>query len=166
MKAQKGFTLIELVVVIVILGILAAVAAPKFIDISSDAREATLEGVKGAMKSGNDLVYSKAIIAGQESAATYDVDADGNAVASGGTAAVTLEFGYVPETVAGVEFLLDDNSDWTAVAATGFARVFPEGITTSVAATASVPATSQCYLEYQEATATTKPTYTVVGDGC
>jgi MSHA pilin protein MshA len=51
-KKQQGFTLIELVIVIVILGILAATAAPKFIDLSTDARIATLKGMQGAMSSG------------------------------------------------------------------------------------------------------------------
>jgi prepilin-type N-terminal cleavage/methylation domain-containing protein len=61
-KKQQGFTLIELVIVIVILGILAATAAPKFIDLSTDARIATLKGMQGAMSSGTNIIYSKAII--------------------------------------------------------------------------------------------------------
>jgi MSHA pilin protein MshA len=63
-KKQQGFTLIELVVVIVILGILAATAAPKFIDLTSDATEATLKGVKGAVDGANNMIYSKSIIDG------------------------------------------------------------------------------------------------------
>lgn len=47
MKQPQGFTLIELVVVIVILGILAVTAAPQFLNLQGDARRASLQGLKG-----------------------------------------------------------------------------------------------------------------------
>lgn len=55
---ERGFTLIELVVVIVILGILAASALPRFVDLSSDAEKAAVAAVAGAISSASNLNYS------------------------------------------------------------------------------------------------------------
>ncbi|MDC5847638.1 type II secretion system protein [Vibrio tubiashii] len=70
MKRQGGFTLIELVVVIVILGILAVTAAPRFLNLQGDAREASLEGLRGAVASAMGISYGRAAINGIE-ATTY-----------------------------------------------------------------------------------------------
>lgn len=86
MKRNAGFTLIELVVVIVILGILAITAAPKFLNMQGDAREATLNGVKAAIQSASAMVHAKAVIAGQETASSGQVTINNQPI--------TTVFGY------------------------------------------------------------------------
>ncbi|PSW31653.1 MSHA biogenesis protein MshA [Photobacterium phosphoreum] len=102
MKRQNGFTLIELVVVIVILGILAVTAAPKFLNLQDDARASSLQGLKGAIDGAAGITYGKAAIKGVESVSTAATTFDG----------IEIVYGYPTATSAGIGAAMTGFSDW------------------------------------------------------
>lgn len=143
-KVQGGFTLIELVMVIVIIGILAAVAVPKFVDLSSDARTGVMKAVEGSMRSANSMIYAKAAAAGQLGAT--------GSITSGGVA-ITTVYGYATNaTQLALAMDLIPATDFTLAATT---------ITHSGAVTAA-----GCQITYAAAGAATAPTYVSVHTGC
>lgn len=74
MNNQKGFTLIELIVVIVILGILSAVAVPKFVDMQGEAKKAVLEGIRGSFKSAVMMAHGKCLVSNVIGDSTINVE--------------------------------------------------------------------------------------------
>jgi MSHA pilin protein MshA len=178
-QKQQGFTLIELVVVIIILGILAVTAAPKFMNLQGDAYQSTLTGLKASLQGANTLVYSKAAIAGKEKSATETLDIAGTTAASDADATaitaaeaddVSIAYGYLQDDKDSLTAALQIDADWTIVAGTDatVAILYQTSSPYAAAGTGDeATAAVNCHLEYSPATsATPLPTYTLKTDGC
>lgn len=165
MKRSAGFTLTELIIVIVILGILAVTAAPKFMNMQGDARKAVLNGMSASMKAAANMVYSKAIIAGVEKQAG-PVNLAIQGVAGNSTA---IAFGYPTAADTGILEVLDAktsatgaDAEWGRGALNGNYIMWPTGVATTAAGATN----AACYVQYTQATSATVPVYTVEATGC
>ncbi|OQW76004.1 MAG: prepilin-type N-terminal cleavage/methylation domain-containing protein [Proteobacteria bacterium ST_bin11] len=88
-STQIGFTIVELIVVITIIGILAATVGPRYFNLRSESNEATLKAMGGAILSSVNLVYAKSAILGLQSIAKTNIDLDGDGIND-----VEVAYGY------------------------------------------------------------------------
>lgn len=150
-SARRGFTLIELIVVLVILGILAAFAIPRFANVNAEARQAAIRGLAGSLRSSSALVHGLAMARGMTAASGQTVQLEG--------AVVKLVHGY-PEAS-------DDGIGNSVLNLDGFTRTVDSGAGTVTYVPENAPASSAtCSVVYTQAGAGVSATVKLNDEDC
>lgn len=134
---QAGFTIIELVMVIVILGILSAFALPRFADFGADAREASLDGIAGAIKAAASIAHADQLVSSASLGTTVTLEGQD----------ITMVNGYPTANAAGILVAAGiDSSDFTVTGG---------GATGNSTITLTITGKTGCNVQYTSANAAT-----------
>lgn len=150
----QGFTLIELVVVIVILGIISVTAAPRFIDLNTDARISKLEALEGAMRSASNLVNLKAKVENKLDCAT-------DPTIDLGAESITLRCGYPCPHPSGIANAVDTDASFEWIGGNCGGQLGAIDVRL-----ANAPDPSTCKIRYSSARETREPGYALTTSGC
>ncbi|MFT6434051.1 MAG: prepilin-type N-terminal cleavage/methylation domain-containing protein [Candidatus Azotimanducaceae bacterium] len=121
MRYAKGFTLMELVVVIVVLGMLFAVVGPRFMDVRVDSRMVIVETLEDNLRSSVESVKTKAQLSGVDMRRTdrfVDWNGDGD-FDDGDGIDLRLDYGYPEQSSLGIDLVIDDMGGFSPIEAEG-----------------------------------------------
>ena len=156
-RKTKGFTLVELITVIVILGVLAVTAAPRFINLGTDARIQVLESYKAALATGADMVHYKAVIANKNTC-----DASDSLNVDIGGEQVSLRCGYPCAHPSGIPKVVAEEAqfNWVGGNCGGFLGAVEAELSTA-------PDPANCKIRYAaRRVGQDKPEFSLTTSGC